>query len=212
MNQSSDQEKRTFTDLLRFYFKGVLDAIARILNRLGIKPMYITAFGLIGNLAAGILIAFGFLFWGGLLAMIIWPLDALDGTLARLRNESSKYGSFVDSVTDRYSEIAIFGGLLVYSIRANDRLNIILVFLAVVGGLLVSYMRAKAESLDYSSKVGLLTRAERYIILIPGLLLNLPKIALWILAILSHFTALQRFWHVRKQAMKEMEKNFHRGE
>lgn len=207
MNPSTNREKQTFTDFLRKTFKGVLESIARFLNRLGITPMVVTAFGLIGNLVAGGLIAFGFLFWGGLLAMIIWPLDALDGTLARMRNESSKYGSFVDSITDRYSEIAIFLGLLLYFINENSTINIVLVFLAVVGGLQVSYMRAKAESLNYSSKIGLLTRAERYIILMPGLLFNIPSVALWILAVLTHVTALQRFWNVRKQAKAEMSRD-----
>jgi CDP-diacylglycerol--glycerol-3-phosphate 3-phosphatidyltransferase len=207
MNPSTNREKQTFTDFLRKIFKGVLESIARFLNRLGITPMVVTAFGLIGNLVAGGLIAFGFLFWGGLLAMIIWPLDALDGTLARMRNESSKYGSFVDSITDRYSEIAIFLGLLLYFISEKSMINIVLVFLAVVGGLQVSYMRAKAESLNYSSKIGLLTRAERYIILMPGLLFNIPSVALWILAVLTHVTALQRFWNVRKQVNAEMSRD-----
>ena len=211
MNPSTDQEKQTFTDFLRKIFKGVLESIAGFLNRLGIKPVVVTAFGLVGNLVAGVLIAFGFLFWGGLLAMIIWPLDALDGTLARMRNESSKYGSFVDSVTDRYSEIAIFLGLLLYFIRENSALNIVLVFLAVVGGLLVSYVRAKAVSLNYSSKIGLLTRAERYIILIPGLLFKIPTVALWFLAILTHVTAIQRFWNVRKQAKSDMSRELRGG-
>ena len=211
MNPSTDQEKQTFTDFLRKIFKGVLESIAGFLNRLGIKPVVVTAFGLVGNLVAGVLIAFGFLSWGGLLAMIIWPLDALDGTLARMRNESSKYGSFVDSVTDRYSEIAIFLGLLLYFIRENSALNIVLVFLAVVGGLLVSYVRAKAESLNYSSKIGLLTRAERYIILIPGLLFKIPTVALWFLAILTHVTAIQRFWNVRKQAKSDMSRELRGG-
>jgi len=114
MNQPLEQEPKTFTDFLRKLFKNFLDTIAAFLNRLGVRPNVITAAGLIGNLAAGTLIASGHLFWGGLTAMIVGPLDALDGVLARQRNESGQYGAFVDSVTDRYSEMAIFGGLLAY--------------------------------------------------------------------------------------------------
>ena len=199
MNQLQDQDKKTFTDFLRRIFKRILDAIAGFLNRLGVKPMIVTIFGLIGNLGAGILIATGSMLWGGITAMLIWPLDALDGSIARLRNESSQYGAFVDAVTDRYSEIAIFGGLLVYFVKVGTLTDILLVFIAAVGSIMVSYLRAKAESLDFSAKIGLLSRAERYIVLMPGLIFGYPRVSLWILAVFSHFTVLQRFLHVRRQ-------------
>lgn len=200
MSQSKDQKPQTFTDFLRKLFKNVLDTIGGFLNRLGIRPNIVTAMGLIGNLVASVLIAMGWLFWGGLVAMIVGPLDALDGTMARLRKESGKYGAFVDSVTDRYSEIVLYGGLLVYFIENGTWQDALLVFFAAVGSIMVSYVRARAESLDYSSKIGLLTRAERYIVLIPGIILGYPRISLWILAVLANFTAIQRFLHVRSQA------------
>jgi len=199
MNQLQEQEPKTFTDLLRKIFKNILYGIAEFLNRLGVRPNVITAFGLIGNLAAGILIATGHLFWGGLTALIVGPLDALDGVLARLRNESSEYGAFVDSITDRYSEMAIFGGLLVYFSKTGNWLDSLLIFSAAIGSFMVSYTRARAESLGYSAKIGLLTRAERYLILVPGVVLGYPRISLWIIAVLANFTALQRFIHVRKK-------------
>ena len=203
MSASKDPMPETFTDYLRRVFKGTLNTIGKFLNRLGIRPNVITAFGLIGNVVAGVFIATGRLFWGGLIAMLIWPLDALDGTMARLRQESGRYGAFVDSVTDRYSEIVIYGGLLVYLIDSGSWGDALLVFFAVVGSVMVSYTRAKAEALEFSAKIGLLTRVERYLVLIPGLLLGFPRISLWILAVLANFTALQRFWHVRKQAKSE---------
>ncbi|MEA3327137.1 MAG: CDP-alcohol phosphatidyltransferase family protein [Chloroflexota bacterium] len=199
MNQTQEQEPKTFTDFLRRIFNGFLDSIAAFLNHLGVKPNVITASGLIGNLAAGIMIATGHLFWGGLIALIVGPLDALDGVLARQRNESSEYGAFVDSVTDRYSEMAIFGGLLVYFSKTGYWLDPLLVFFAAIGSFMVSYTRARAESLGYSAKIGLLSRAERYLILIPGVVLGYPRISLWIIAVLANFTALQRFLHVRKK-------------
>ena len=206
MSSPEEPTRETFTDFLRRIFAGTLNAIAGFLIRLGIRPNVVTALGLVGNLAAGVLIASGRLFWGGLTALLIWPLDALDGTMARLLHESGRYGAFVDSVTDRYSEIAIFGGLLVYFIESGTWGDALLVFFAAVGSIMVSYTRAKAESLDYSAKIGLLSRAERYVVLMPGLLLSVPRISLWVLAVLANFTALQRFWHVRKQALSEKAK------
>ncbi len=203
MSPSNDPTPKTFTDYLRHVFKDILDAIAGFLNRLGIRPNVITAFGLIGNIAAGILIATGQLFWGGLTAMLIWPLDALDGTMARLRHESGSYGAFVDSFTDRYSEIVVYAGLLVYFNASGNWQDALWVFFALAGSMMVSYSRAKAESLGFDAKIGLLSRVERYLVLIPGLLLGFPRISLWILAVLANFTALQRFWHVRKQARLE---------
>lgn len=203
MNQSQNGEKQTFTDFLRRIFKGVLDWMGSFLNRLGIKPNVITFVGLIGNIIAGGIMGMGHLLWGGLLMMIVVPLDALDGTMARLRGESSEYGSFVDSVTDRYSEIAIFSGLLVYFLRFGSWQDTFLVFFATIGSILVSYTRAKAEANGYSAKIGLLSRAERYIILVLGIILGYPRISLWILAILANITALQRIWYVRKQSKNE---------
>lgn len=203
MSNTNEQESKTFTAFLRQVFRGALNAVGGFLNNLGIKPNVITLLGLVGNFTAGVLIALGELTWGGLLAMIVGPLDALDGTMARLRGEDGQYGAFIDSVTDRYSEIALYGGLLVYSIRTGTWQDALLVFFAAVGSIMVSYVRARAESLDYHAKNGLLTRAERYIVLIPGIIFRHPSISLWILAILTHFTALQRFWHVRQQAKRK---------
>jgi len=200
MSPSEEKRSETFTDLLRRVFKSALDAVGGFLNRLGIAPNVITATGLVGNIEAGVLIGSERLCWGGLLAMIVGPFDALDGTMARLRGESGKYGAFVDSVTDRYSEIVLYAGLLVYFIQTGTWQDELLVFFATVGSLMVSYVRARAEALDYSAKIGLLTRAERYIVLIPGIILNYPKISLWILAVFTNFTAIQRFIHVRRQA------------
>ena len=200
MNQSNNQDPKTFTDFLRRLFKGFLDGIAAFLNKLGIRPNVITAAGLVGNLFAAALMAFGKLTLGGIVAMLVGPLDALDGTMARMRNESGRYGAFVDSVTDRYSEIALFGGLLIYFYKTGTWLDALLVFFAALGSIMVSYVRARAEALNYSAKIGLLTRAERYIILIPGIIFGFPRISLWILAILTHVTAIQRFMYVRKQA------------
>ncbi|MGI6739992.1 MAG: CDP-alcohol phosphatidyltransferase family protein [Brevefilum sp.] len=166
----------------------------------------VTWFGLLGNIVAGALMALGHLVWGGIVMMLVVPLDALDGTMARLLGEDSKYGSLVDSVTDRYSEIAIFTGLLIHLSITGTTRDTLLVFFAMVGSIMVSYIRAKAESLGFTSSIGLVSRAERYLILVPGILFGFLKISLWILAIFGNLTALQRFLYVRKQAINAKNK------
>lgn len=201
----TDEPKKAFTleGFLRQVFKGVLEGIGGWLNSMGVRPNMVTIAGLVGNVMAAVLIAFGKLTWGGLIAMLMGPLDAVDGTMARLRNESSAYGGFVDSVMDRYDELIILAGLLIHFQQQGDWLGGLLVYFAAMGSVLVSYVRARAETLGFNAKVGILTRVERYLILIPGIIFSKPLISLGIIAVLANFTALQRFFYVRKQAKLE---------
>ncbi len=196
-------EKISFTDRLRTLFKGVLDPIGTFLNGLGLTPNTMTMLGLAGNVVGAFFLARGQIVLGGIIVLVMWPIDALDGTMARLRGEPSDFGAFVDSVSDRYAELFIFGGLLYYFASLNDLQASMLVFLAAAGSILVSYTRARAEGLGYSAKVGMLTRVERYFVLAPGLLFNIPLVSLWILAIFANFTALQRILYVRSQAHRD---------
>lgn len=187
------------TDQMRKLFKGVLDPIAGFLNRLGITPNTVTILGLVGNTVGAYFLARGQMTIGGIFILLMGPVDALDGTMARLRGEASDWGAFVDSVTDRCSELVIFGGLLFFYIQQGNWLGATLAYLAAAGSVLVSYTRARAQSLGVETKVGILTRFERYAILAPGLVLNLAIPALWILAIFANLTALQRIYDVRRQ-------------
>jgi CDP-diacylglycerol--glycerol-3-phosphate 3-phosphatidyltransferase len=137
---------------------------------------------------------------GGIVILFMGPIDALDGTMARLRGEPTDFGAFVDSVTDRYSELVILFGLLVYYLQAQNTLACVLIYLAAAGSVLVSYIRARAQSLGMDTKVGLFTRVERFLVLAPCLIFNIPIVALWATAILANITAVQRIYHVRKQA------------
>jgi CDP-diacylglycerol--glycerol-3-phosphate 3-phosphatidyltransferase len=193
-------KKTSLTDRLRVLFKWLLDPIGAFLNGLGLTPNMMTMLGLLGSVVAAIFLANGNMRWGGIIVLVMWPIDALDGTMARLRGEPTDFGGFVDSVTDRYSELVIFAGLLYYFLGENNTLAAILVFAAASGSILVSYTRARAEALDFDAKIGTLTRVERYLVLAPGLALNFPLAAMWIIAILANFTALQRIWYVRQQA------------
>jgi CDP-diacylglycerol--glycerol-3-phosphate 3-phosphatidyltransferase len=204
MDQVGEKKKRlTFTDQMRVRFKGILDPIARFFNRLGLMPNTITIIGLIGNTIGAFFLARGQMTIGGLIILAMGPIDALDGTMARLRGEPSEFGAFVDSVSDRYSELVIFGGLLYYFMEQGQILYVVLAYLAAAGSILVSYTRARAQSLGIDTKIGILTRFERYLVLAPLLVLNLPRLALWILAILANFTALQRIIDVRRQAHQQ---------
>ena len=200
MEKASERtQPMTLTDLMRLRFKGILDPIGRLLNNLGLMPNTITLLGLAGNTAGAILLARGEMFWGGILILLMGPVDALDGTMARLRGMASDFGAFVDSVTDRYSELVIFGGLLYYFANQGNTLAAILVFVAAAGSVLVSYVRSRGQSLGADTKVGILTRMERYLVLAPALLLNQPVWGLWVIAVLANITALQRIYDVRRQ-------------
>ena len=201
---SGAPSRQTFTDYLRLWFKWVLDPLGRFFNRLGLTPNMMTLLGLLGNTVGAVFLARGEMLTGGILVLIMTPVDALDGTMARLRGESSDFGAFVDSVSDRYAELIIYGGLLYHFLTVNDRLGGMLVFIAAAGSVLVSYVKARAEGLGYEAKVGLLTRAERYIVLAPSLLFNQLYIGLGIIALFANITAVQRIWHVRRQAHEKM--------
>jgi CDP-diacylglycerol--glycerol-3-phosphate 3-phosphatidyltransferase len=198
--------KKTLTDYLRLWFKWFLDPLGGFFNRLGLTPNAMTMLGLLGNTVGAFFLARGEMLTGGLLVLLMTPIDALDGTMARLRGESSDFGAFVDSVSDRYSELIIYGGLLYHFLNLGEPLGGLLVFGAAAGSVLVSYVKARAEGLGYEAKVGLLTRVERYIVLAPSLVFNQLYIGLGIIAIFANITALQRIWHVRSQAHIKMKR------
>jgi CDP-diacylglycerol---glycerol-3-phosphate 3-phosphatidyltransferase len=198
-----ERRSKSITDIFRSAFKGIFEPIAAFFIRIGIYPNTITILGLVGHIVAAYLVAAGYVTAAGILLIVIAPFDFLDGMMARMKGESSRFGAFVDSVTDRYSELVIFGGLLFYFIQQENWLACGLVYLAASGSILVSYIRARAESLNFDTKVGILTRLERYLVLIPALVFNIPVVAMWIIAILANLTAFQRIHHVRLQRYKD---------
>lgn len=193
---------------MRLRFRGVVDGVGTVLKDLGVTPLALSLLGLVGHVLAAVIVARGEFLIGGVLLLVLAPLDALDGALARLRAETSNFGGFFDSVSDRYSEMLVFGGLLVYFQNRFDKGMVLLVYAAAAGSLLVSYTRARGEALGYVVRGGMLTRFERYLILIPSLILGLPKWGVGIVAVLANVTAVQRFLDVRKQAWDKREKAF----
>ena len=209
MDQASrEEEKVTLTDRFRIWFKGIVDPIADFLNRLGLTPNTMTILGLVGNIIGSVFLALGQMTIGGIIILLMGPIDALDGTMARLRGMDGQLGAFVDSVTDRYSELVIFGGLLYFYASQGDLLGTMLVFLAALGSVMVSYIRARGQSLGWDTKVGILTRMERYLVLAPALIIPipaLPLIGIGIIAIFANITAFQRIFDVRRQANNDEE-------
>ncbi len=188
---------------LRKTFHEPLNWIASKLLKIGFTPNHITFLGLLGNIGAAVLIGFGHIQWAGLLAVLMAPLDAVDGAMARLRGNNSKFGAFFDSVIDRYDELFLFGGLLIWFYTQENLLGIILSFLSAMGAVLVSYTRARAEGLGISTKVGIMTRIERAIVLILGLLIGKPIWSVGIIAVFANITAIQRIVYVWRESQAE---------
>jgi len=199
-NHSFEETHPTLTDQMRSRFKGFLDPVGTFLNRLGLTPNTLTLIGLAGNFIGAFFLAQGKFLVGGLIVLAMGPIDALDGTMARLRGEPSDFGAFVDSVVDRYSEIIVFGGLLVYYVYVAEPLWAVLTFVAAAGSFLVPYIRARAQGLDFEAKVGILSRMERFLILVPSLIMSIPWLGIAIVALFANVTAIQRIISVRKQA------------
>jgi CDP-diacylglycerol--glycerol-3-phosphate 3-phosphatidyltransferase len=190
----------TFTDRLRINFRFLINPAVEFLDRVGVHPNQLTAIGVLGNSVAAYLVTQSQFIWAGILVLIITPVDALDGPLARRRGEPQAFGAFVDSVADRYSELALYAGLLwVAQARGDWRLSF-LIYFAAFGSVLVSYVRARAQSLGMDAKGGILTRVERFIIMTTCLIFNIPFIGVGILAVGTNLTAIQRIMDVRNMS------------
>ena len=169
------------------------------LSKIGIKPNTLTLTNLVFSIVAGYAVATGHFIWGSFLILVSGLFDLLDGALARLTESSTKFGAILDSVVDRISEAVILFGLLVWYIPQNANLEIILIFVILIGAFLVSYIRARAEGLGLQCQVGLFTRAERVIVLAIGLLINQIFITLCILVVFILITVVQRLVYLWKQ-------------
>ena len=156
------------------------------------------------TLSAACVVSLGYLFAGGLLVLFAGVFDLLDGALARAKEQSTKFGAFLDSTLDRISEAALFFGLLVFYYLEDPKTpEVWLLYLALAGSLMVSYTRARAEGLGLKCESGVFTRAERVVLMAVGLLINQMLVVLIILAALTWVTVIQRFYNVRKQTKDE---------
>ncbi len=185
------------TEWVRALIRSSMNLIGGSLHRLGIHPDMITVAGLVLVGVAAYFISQGQFQLGAIILILGLPLDAVDGAVARAMGRKDKFGGILDSTLDRYADALIFGGLSYY-FAVEDRFDhMLLALAALTGGFLVSYVRARAGEAGLSVKVGLLDRFARVIIIVGMLLLPaLLTIGLWVLAVGTNFTALQRMWYV----------------
>jgi CDP-diacylglycerol--glycerol-3-phosphate 3-phosphatidyltransferase len=189
----------TFSDRARGVFAGLTAWAGGRMVALGVHPDTITWFGTGVVLVAAVAIGTGSLFLGGLLLLFSLPLDALDGATARAMKRTDRRGAVLDSTLDRYADGFITGGLVFYYATRADLLMLVVALAGGVGTFAVSYIRARAGEAGLSVKVGFFSRFERVIVLLLMLLIPpLLPVGVWVLAIGTHLTALQRLLYVNR--------------
>ena len=186
------------TNLARAWGAKIVQPVARLLNRLGLTPNEATLLGFAMTVGVAVLLALGHLRLGGILLIFTLAFDAVDGTLARLTGNVTRFGAVLDSTLDRWAEIAIYSALVWYYSQTGDDYGVWLAAAAMATSLMVSYTRARAEGAGFTLKEGLFTRLERLIVMIVGLIFDLAVWALLVIAVLAAFTAVQRLWVVRQ--------------
>jgi len=194
---------KTFTLLPHSLPQRFIDPVALAVARTGLTPNALTALGLVGSLGAAALVAGGYFLIGGLVVLAAAALDLLDGALARATGRVTAFGGVFDSVLDRLGEAAVLGGVLFHFSEGGHRQEVVLAFIAVVGSIMVSYVRARAEGAGLKLTDGIFTRPERVIVLGLGLMVDQMLIALWVLAVLTVFTVLQRLYTVWRRLENE---------
>jgi len=196
---------KIFNRSARALFSYVINPTARFLLRLGVTPNAVTIAGTVGVLIGSYLGAFGHLFWGTWVVTASALTDALDGTMARMRGGSGRFGALLDSSMDRIADAAVFGAVTFYlANRGNPYGGMVAALICLAFGQVVSYVKARAQSLNLDADVGIAERLERLIIVGIGGLLGsagldwgLPA-ALWFLAVLSVVTVFQRLIHASR--------------
>ncbi|HEY7924747.1 MAG TPA: CDP-alcohol phosphatidyltransferase family protein [Vicinamibacteria bacterium] len=190
---------RTLTAKLGALLSPLLDGLVRALAHVSADVLTMTGLALTGVASAFFAASGGpgyaspaLLRLGGVIALVAAVFDMLDGRVARIRGRGTKFGAFLDSTMDRYSDMLLFMGLLILYARLERTGLMVLVWVAAFGSFMTSYARARAESLIPRCPVGLLERPERIVLIIAGALLNKMVAVLWIVAVLSNITAVQR--------------------
>lgn len=176
------------------------DPVARALLRAHVRPNHLTLVGLGVSILAACAFAQGSLRTGAVLLTLAGLFDFFDGSLARLANSVSTFGAFLDSVADRYSDLVVLLGVVLYYHRAIDTTGVFLTMVALVGTIMTSYTKARAQSIGVACDIGLIERPERLIVLIAGATFNVLTPAMIALAVLTNVTALQRILYMRRAA------------
>jgi CDP-diacylglycerol--glycerol-3-phosphate 3-phosphatidyltransferase len=181
---------------------AIIEGIVRLLALSRIHPNVLTFIGLVINIWAACLFAQGSFRWAGVVVIGAGLFDMVDGRVARASNRVTRFGGFFDSVLDRYSDLALFMGLLVYYASINRFFYIVLTAVVMTGSVMVSYTRARAENTIPKCKVGFLERPERVVLIIIGALFLRMAAVLWVIAILSNLTVIHRMIYTYQEAKR----------
>jgi CDP-diacylglycerol--glycerol-3-phosphate 3-phosphatidyltransferase len=174
------------------FFGAIIDRIVRWLALSRIHPNVLTFIGLVINIGAAWLFAIGYFRWAGVVVICAGLFDMVDGRVARATSQVTRFGGFFDSVIDRYSDLGLYMGLLVYYASINRFFYIVLTAIVMTGSVMVSYTRARAENTIPKCKVGFLERPERIVLIILGALTGRMAAVLWVIAVLSNLTVIHR--------------------
>jgi len=172
------------------------------LHRLGVTPNQVTVVGTLLNAGVAALIVTDHLIWAGVLVLVAGIFDMLDGTLARVAQQVTPFGAFLDSTLDRVSEGIVLAAIAYHLALDGSAVDAGLVVLALLGSILVSYTRARAETLGVECKVGIMSRPERIILVAIGLFFNVLPYAIYIMLALTTFTVIQRVVHTYRELGK----------
>jgi len=176
----------------------ILRGIVRTLSFFHVKPNHLTFLGFVMSIVTAYVFAMGQFKMGGVLLIITGLFDMVDGMVARTANAATPFGAFFDSIMDRYSDLILYLGLIIYYGR-EDRMNyVVLVGVVMMGSVLTSYARARAECLIPKCKVGFLERPERIVLLIIGSFYFMDPV-LWVIAVLANWTVIHRILYTRSQ-------------
>ena len=192
----------TYTRLIGITFGWAIDHIVRWLALSRIHPNVLTFIGLLINCWAAWYLAEGKFFVAGLVVLGAALFDMVDGRVARATDRVTRFGGFFDSVLDRYSDLALFFGLLVYYASINRFFYIVLTAIVMTGSVMVSYTRARAENSIPKCKVGFLERPERIVLVIIGALFDRMAPVLWVIAIFSNLTVVHRMIYTFQEAKR----------
>jgi CDP-diacylglycerol--glycerol-3-phosphate 3-phosphatidyltransferase len=192
----------TYTRLIGLGCNKVIRLIVRGLALSKIHPNVLTFLGLLINIGAAVFLAMGQFFWGGVVIIGAGLFDMVDGRVARETNQVTRFGGYFDSVLDRYSDLALLMGLLVYYGNISRPFYVVLTAIVMTGSVMVSYTRARAENTIPSCKVGFMERPERVVLLIIGALFDRMAPVLWVIAVLSNVTVIHRMAFTYQEAKR----------
>lgn len=182
----------TITRGIGLFFGRIIQAIVSALALSRVHPNVLTFIGLLINIWAAVLFSYGRFVYAGLVVIGAGLFDMVDGRVARETNRVTRFGGFFDSVLDRYSDLALLVGLLIFYASINRFFYVVLTAIVMSGTVLTSYARARAENIIPKCKVGFLERPERIVLIIIGALANRMAPVLWIIAVLSNVTVISR--------------------